>query len=408
VAGIERREPRTTGGRITYRVRYRDPAGTQRSRTFPTRTMARTFQATVEADKFRGTYVDQALGRITLGEYAQQWLAIQTFGPSTREQRALSIRLHLTPLLGSTPLSALSPSQIQAWVRALSSNLSRRTVQGHFSLLSTILGAAVDDERITKNPCRAPSIRVPKPDERRLEPWTIQQVASIRKALPERYLPLLTIVTGLGLRQGEVFGLAVDDVDFLRRIVTVRRQVSIVGSRLVFALPKGRKVRTVPLPGSVADDLAGYLQAFAARQVTLPWGTPDGGPASARLLLTTREGKPLNRNYINSHVWRPALSAAGVPIIRDNMMHGGRHFYANLQLEHGMSPRALADYLGHTDPAFMMRTYTHLMPEAEGKAQTAVDIVFARVREVADSPSKSDCSGSSSARELANDARRRL
>ena len=383
MASVERREARTKGGKATYRVRYRDPAGEQRSRSFSTLALARAFQATVEADKLRGSYVDQSRGRMTLGEYADHWLSVQTFGPTTRERRTQSVRLHIKPSLGPVPLAAIRPSQIQAWVRELSQTLAPRTVHELVRLLSSILKAAVEDERIVKNPCRSSSIRVPKPDDKPLIPWTIEQIAAMRAALPVRYLPLITLATGLGMRQGETFGLAVDDIDFLRRTVTIRRQVTIIGSGLVFSLPKGRKVRSVPLPTSMADELAAYLQAFPGREVTLPWSTPDGRPTTARLLMTSREGGALNRNYINSYVWRPALKAAGLPHVRDNMMHGGRHFYASLQLEHGISPRALADYLGHSDPAFMMRTYTHLMPESERKAMSAIDSMFEAVGDVA-------------------------
>jgi integrase len=56
-----------------------------------------------------------------------------------------------------------------------------------------------------------------------------------------------TLAAGCGLRQGEVFALAVDDVDFLRRFVQVRRQVMLVRGAYVFALPKGEKAREVPL-----------------------------------------------------------------------------------------------------------------------------------------------------------------
>ena len=56
----------------------------------------------------------------------------------------------------------------------------------------------------------------------------------------------MAVAAGLGLRQGECFGLAVDDVDFLRGVVHVRRQVRIVGSRLAFAPPKTGKTRGHP------------------------------------------------------------------------------------------------------------------------------------------------------------------
>jgi hypothetical protein len=59
VASVEKRKPRTPGGATTYRVRFRDPAGVEKSKTFPTSSKAKTFAATVEADKVRGSYVDQ-------------------------------------------------------------------------------------------------------------------------------------------------------------------------------------------------------------------------------------------------------------------------------------------------------------------------------------------------------------
>lgn len=259
MASVDRRKPRRPGGQVSYRVRYRDPAGVERSKSFGTLAPAKLFASTVEADKARGSYVDQSLGRMTLGEYAEQWLAVQTFGATTREQVTHRVRRHVVPVIGATPLAALRASQVQSWVRTKQQELGPRTVRVLVATLSSILTAAVDDERIAKNPCRAASIRLPKLDERRIVPWVDDEVLRLRRALPERYGVLLTLTTGLGLRQGEVFGLAVEDVDFLRQVVRVQRQVAIVGNQLVFSLPKGRKVRDVPLPSSVANALSAYL-----------------------------------------------------------------------------------------------------------------------------------------------------
>jgi integrase len=46
-------------------------------------------------------------------------------------------------------------------------------------------------------------------------------------------------------------------------------------------------------------------------------------------------------------------------------------------LEEGVSIKALAEYLGHADPGFTLRTYTHLMPSSEDRARAAVDRAFA-------------------------------
>ena len=54
-------------------------------------------------------------------------------------------------------------------------------------------------------------------------------------------------------------------------------------------------------------------------------------------------------------------------------MHALRHFDASVLLDAGESIRALADYLGHSDPGFTLRVYTHLMPSSEDRARSAMD-----------------------------------
>jgi integrase len=210
-------------------------------------------------------------------------------------------------------------------------------------------------------------------DRRRVVPRPVERVAAVADALPDRYAAIMAVVAGLGLRQGECFGLAVEDVDFLRGVIHIRRQVRIVGSRLVFAPPKTGKTRDVPLAESVTLRLAAHLEAWPAVMVTLPWAEPGGRPETARLVFSTRERTALARTYLNRHVWKPALDQAGVPATRENGMHAARHFYASALLEDGVSIRAMADFLGHADPGFTLRVYAHLMPSSEDRARVAVD-----------------------------------
>ncbi|MBW8704038.1 Tyrosine recombinase XerD [Streptomyces sp. MBT84] len=42
-------------------------------------------------------------------------------------------------------------------------------------------------------------------------------------------------------------------------------------------------------------------------------------------------------------------------------MHAVRHFYASVLLDAGESIKALSQYLGHSDPGFTLKVYTHLM-----------------------------------------------
>jgi integrase len=364
-------------GKPRYIVNYRDPEGRQRRKTFPKKKFADDFRSTVEADKLRGTYLDADAGRVTFKAYATQWLEAQTFDRSSYEATELRLRLHVFPVLGSMQLRQIKPSTIQALLRGFTmADTYRRVI---FANVSAVLAAAVDDELIAKNPCRAGSVKAPTISQRRVVPWTAQQVAALRDALPERYRLAATLASGLGLRQGEVFGLSPDDVDFLRGTVEVRRQVKVfANNRLVFALPKGRKTRTVPLPGSVRDALAEHLANHRAVGVTLPWAEPDSEQrATVSLLLTTRERSALNRNYFNVSVWKKALAVAGVEATRTNGMHALRHWYASVLLDAGESIKALSEYLGHADPGFTLRTYTHLMPASAERTRSAVDAALA-------------------------------
>jgi integrase len=243
--------------------------------------------------------------------------------------------------------------------------------------LSSILDAAVDDGLIGRNPCRLASVRAPRTTTHNLVPWSADQVAAVRRALPERYRAMVDCGAGLGMRQGEIFGLPLDAVDFLRRSVRVRSQVRVVGNRAVFAPAKSKRERDVPLPESVSLALAAHLTAYPARPVTLPWLEPSGKPRTETLIFATVRGFAYARTTFNQEVWRPARAAAGLHYARENGMHALRHYYASVLLAGGVDIRALSEYLGHHDPAFTLRIYAHLMPGADDRARKAVETALA-------------------------------
>jgi integrase len=359
--------------RTSWRVRWRDPAGRQRARSFARKVDAERFRSTVAADLVRGQYLDPDAGKETFGSYAKRWLSVQTFDPLTREAVELRIRLHALAVLGDIPLRQIKPSTIQTWLRGLEA-LAPSYRKVLYANVSTILSAAVDDELLSKNPCRAPSVRRPKAESNKVVPWETDRVLAMHDALADRYRVLVTLAAGLGLRQGELFGLSPEDVDFLRGKVEVQRQVKLFASnRQVFALPKGRKTRTVPLPDLVRDELAAYLTRFPARPVALPWEHPQGKPRTVTLLVTTRESSAVNRNYFNTYVWARGLEACGIERSRSNGCHALRHFYASTLLDAGESIKAVSERLGHSDPGFTLRTYTHLMPSSDERTRRAVD-----------------------------------
>ncbi|MGV9877676.1 tyrosine-type recombinase/integrase [Streptomyces cellulosae] len=68
-----------------------------------------------------------------------------------------------------------------------------------------------------------------------------------------------------------------------------------------------------------------------------------------------------------SRVWEPS---------REHGFHVLRHTYASVMLEAGESIVSLAKWMGHSDPAFTLRTYTHFMPQAGARGLSAIEAWF--------------------------------
>ncbi|MCI2422760.1 site-specific integrase [Saccharopolyspora sp. K220] len=386
---VEKVETDRQGKGKRWLLRWRDPDGTPRKKSFARKAGAEAEKAVIEADKLRGSYIDPQAGKETPGPYLTRWRGSQNSDPSTLEGMENRFRLYIEPhSIWRAPLNSIRPSTVQSWLRYLGDKgLAPTTIRVVFAHLSTALSAAVDDGMIAKNPCRASSVVLPKIPDRGVVPWAAEWVSGMRAELPDRYKVAVTLGVGLGLRQGEMFGLSPDDVDFLRYWVTVQRQVKFVNGRLVFALPKGQKIREVPLPPSVRDELAAYLARFPAQVVTLPWETPGAKKSvTAPLVMTNSNGEALKRPTFNQWAWSPARQRVGIPASRENGCHALRHYYASVLLDAGESIKAVSEYLGHASAGYTLKTYTHLMPTSEDRTRKAIDEAFRSMASAPDVP----------------------
>ena len=177
MASIEKRisMDRATGRPVTvWQARWRDPAGKQRKLTFSKQSDARRHIAAAEADIARGTYVDAAAGRITFETYAERWRAAQVHRPSTVAHVETMLRRHAYPVLGGRPIAAVQPSEVQAWVKGVSTTLAPATVGVVHGLVAAVFKAAVADRIIPASPCVG--TRLPRREPRRVVPPTTEAV----------------------------------------------------------------------------------------------------------------------------------------------------------------------------------------------------------------------------------------
>ncbi|MET7714417.1 tyrosine-type recombinase/integrase [Streptomyces sp. NPDC005407] len=383
---------------LRYRARYIGPDGTEKSRSFPDKQkrLADLWLTNIEADMARGQYIDPRASRTTFREYAERWLGALTIDLSSRAAVEGRLRLHALPYLGSRPIGSFQAEHIRDWTsrleEAVPSASYRRLI---FDAVSSVLNAAVDDRLLASNPCRVRSVKAPRPTPSRVHPWSASQVFAVRAGLPERYQAMTDIGGGCGLRQGEIFGLSVDNIGNLGWLY-VRQQVKKVRGTLVFAPPKRGKLRDVPLDPEVSAALIEHMRCFPPVDVTLPWLTPTGPKVTHRLVFTSGVGKALWSNAFNDQAWKPGLASAGIIptpekgqrhiVAREHGMHALRHFYASVLLDAGENIKALSLYLGHSDPGFTLRVYTHLMPSSETRTRKAISAMYRAAGRAHDGP----------------------
>jgi integrase len=342
-----------------WKARYRSPDGRQRSKNFARKSDAERFLVEMEHTKLTGAYVDPAAGRVTLKAYAERWRKMQVHRVSTAAQVETNLRRHVYPTFGDRALGSIRPSELQAWVRGRSDELSAGTVQVVFRYVSAIFRAAVADRLIASSPCVG--TKLPKVEHAQVEPLAVEEVEALIAAAPDRYRAIIVFAAGTGLRQGECFGITVDRIDFLRRTVKVDRQLLLMpGGGPVLAPPKTEASRRiVPLPEVVVDALAAHLAQFPA--------------GAGGFVFANDDGNPIRRTRF-SDMWRPLVRRAGLP--EGVGFHQLRHFYASLLIRHGESVKTVQLRLGHASAVETLNTYSHLWPDSDDRTREAVDLVL--------------------------------
>lgn len=344
-------EKRFRNGRSRWYVRYRDPAGKQRTNTFDRRVDAERFLTKNEAAKLMGAYVDPKQAARTFRDVAEtHWaayshtLAVDTTRPTKRAR----LDRHILPTLGNYPVGAIRPSIVAAAMATWSLTLSPGTVGQVLRQVRQIFEAALADGLIASNPAKG--VRAPTPPRRRDVHLSDEDVAAIYAATPMHYRALVIVLVGLGLRISEACGLRVSDVDFLRRVVRVRQQRRPGGQ--MGQLKTEASSREVPADDAVLNAIAEQIRT---------WPRHDG------LVFSSASGRALTKS-IAGHLFDDIQAATEISV----SPHSLRHYFGSSLISNGTSVVAVSRWLGHSSPEITWRVYSYLMPNDDEIGRTAM------------------------------------
>jgi integrase len=377
------------GCKERWQVRWRDEQGRQRKQSFERRLDAESADKTIQAQLLAGTYVDPAAGDVTFCTYAETWRGSRMHDPATAARIESQFRNHVYPAgdtpdrtpgggpaIGGYPMRVLAKraTLLQGWIKGMGAHPN--TVRQIIGDVSQVFTAAVDDGIITRNPLAARSIQKPAAVRTKAVPWTASQVEAVAGELPARFKAFPYLGAACGARQGELFAVAKDDIDFLRKNIQLGVQVQRLGGVSYFKAVKNKKTRSVPVPDPVIPVLAEHIRLHPPVPVTLPFGKPDGHLVTRSLLFTKPDGRVLEKNTFN-WIWRAAWKRAGLPAgrARWNGCHVLRHTAASAWLSAGLNIAKVAAYLGDTVEV-TLTTYAHFMPDDDGRARGIMNAFF--------------------------------
>jgi integrase len=313
----------------------------------------------VEADLLRGSWADPKLGRVTFGEWVEQWQpTTANLRPGTLVLYDYLLRRFLLPAFGPVPLGRLDTMTVRAWLASLhrAGEVTPTTIAKAYRLLRRILNVAVEAGYLPRNPCTVKGAGIERAAEMRHA--SIPHLHQLADAVHDRYRALILLAGYGGLRWAELVGLRRRHVDLAGARVQVVEQAAEVAGKIIVSSPKtdaGRGV--VTLPRVAVEALAAHLEEYADPD-------PDG------LVFTTPRGAHLLRSPFNRFVWRPAVEQVGG--LDGLRVHDLRHTAATLAAAAGATTKELMERMGHTSPAVALR-YQHVMADRQAQLASALD-----------------------------------
>lgn len=237
----------------------------------------------------------------------------------------------------------LTPLHIRSFVaKGLNENISSRTMNLKLSAISSYCNYLVKIGVLESNPAK--KVHRPKEDkklpafyteislEQYIEERNREEVKDSMDFHQYRNWLLILVLYSTGMRRSEAIGLRQEDFDLGRKVVRV------VG--------KGDKLREIPLPVSVCQEILLYLRRIKDE-------FPDG---VGGLFFVTDKGRPIYPVFVDKVVKEELSGVDGFSGRKSP--HVLRHSIATHLLNNGANLNSIKELLGHSSLA-ATQVYTH-------------------------------------------------
>jgi len=354
-------------GKTKWIARHRDANGKHLAVTCDTKSQALKAENEMKNAIARGTWLDPELGKMTLAQVNEKFMATKThLKPKTISDLNSHWNYHISKKFGKVRISQITTQAIRDWLtESTSGNKSYTSVcriNKAVKQLSQLLDFAVDSSFIQKNPARGSNGNVIKLQKSKSEPVrpahpvSVDEIVSIAKNAG-MYQGMILTIGALGMRWAEIVGIQVQDFDPENNSITVCRSLSEDGGNFYETTTKTGNTRVIYLPNFLIQYFNKYVE----------------GKNPTDLIFCTPSGKPWRNSNFKRDVFNPAVKQAG---ISHRTVQDLRHSSISNAMYQRITPVDVANMAGHTDSSITLRVYSHASDESKREVAKILDDVF--------------------------------
>jgi integrase len=317
----------------------------------------RTYEQAREAKAQRQAGDRSPTTKAMFEDYAREWVdgyagrTSRGFTETSREGYKAALENYAIPFFEGWKLADIEPPDVRRFVRHLEGgDLAPASVVKNLVPLKALFATAVEDQALRFNPTTGVRVnrrRDDTPDEDHAKAMTRSELGRVLSEIPAERRLFFDLLATTGVRISEAAGLNWGDLKLGTRPMLLVRRQWYRGKLKALKTTSGR--REIPLSPSIARAL---------------WAVGAAKPGDEPM-FTTATGTRISDGNLRTRVLAKATERAGVDWVT---FHTFRHTCASMLFDSGKSIKQVQVWLGHSDAAFTLRTYVHLMDDGLGDA----------------------------------------
>lgn len=272
--------------------------------------------------------------------------------PSTVRAAESHLTHHILPRLGLLHLQELNARTLQAFVTTLAATgITRKTIENVLQTLFSILRTARLFGSVVPQVKRSDLVLPRTEGGREVRFLDAVQVGQIIGAAKEPYATMFAVLGMTTVRAGELLGLKVDDLDFNKKIIHIRRSVD-SRTKKEQSTKSVASASDVPMPAVLEKRLVQFLLDHQRQN-------PNN------YVFANRIGNCYSVGKVTEYGLWPVQKKLG---IERTGLHAFRHGGCSEMLEEGVPLTVVQRQLRHRDARTTLQRYGHVVDDAQRRA----------------------------------------